>query len=432
LQPEQVEIDIIYSDAEDEILKVLLAKWARHNEMTNQMSEIIKKYGLSSAASTTELKRSIGVERQQQSGQGWKAVHNDCVPEVMDMADNSVGMVLTSIPFSDQYEYCESYNDMGHNDGNEGFFEQLGFLIPELLRVLQPGRVAAIHVKDRIRFSYQNGVGFTSLIDFSGQTVAAFEKHGFHLLGKHFIPTDVVAENNQTYRLGWTEQCKDGTKMGCGSPEYLLVFRKAPTDQSNAYADVPVVKSKETYTRGRWQLDAHAEWLTSGERLLKPEELRKLDLSQIGKAWGKHCETTRYDYQQHLAISEQLDEMGKLSAKFMTLQPKSKSEWVWYVNRMRTLNANQAGKKKEKHVCPLQFDIIDRAITRYSNEGDVVLDPFGGLMSVPYRCIPANRYGIGIELNPLYWKDGVMYCREAEYKQHNVPTLFNQPAPKSA
>jgi DNA modification methylase len=424
-QTKQVEIHIIHSDAELDVLKVLLEKWQAHREMEERMSEIMRKYGLSSAAMVKDLRRSIGVPRKEAKGHGWKFVFNDTVLETMAMEDNSIDMVLTSIPFSDQYEYCESYHDMGHNDGDGDFFQQLDFLTPELLRVVKPGRIAAIHVKDRIRFSYQNGVGFTSLNDFSGRTVAHFEKHGWVLLGKHVITTDVVMENNQTYRLGWSEQCKDGTKMGSGSPEYLLVFRKAPTDISNAYADVPVTKTKQEYTRARWQLDAHAYWKSSGNKLLSPEELRKHDLSDVLKMWKLHESGRVYSFEEHVAICEELDKVGKLPARFMAIPPQSNTDWVWDdITRMRTLNTEQSKRHQEKHVCPLQFDIIERALVRYTNPGEVVFDPFGGIASVPYVCIPMKRIGLATELNPGYWSDGVAYCKSAEYKV-SVPTLFD-------
>lgn len=431
MQKYKVIIDIIYSDAEEHVLKTLLEKWARHKEMQENMSEIIRTYGLSDATLVKELKRTIGVTRQEHSGENWNAIHNDAVLESINMADDSIGMILTSIPFSDQYEYCESYHDMGHNDGNGEFFEQLDFLTPELLRIIKPGRIACIHVKDRIQFSYQNGAGFTSLIDFSGQTVSHFLKHGWPLLGKHFIPTDVASENAQTYRLGWTEQCKDATKMGAGSPEYLLVFRKAPTDKSNSYADEPVVKTKDEYTRARWQLDAHAMWLTNGNRLLNPEELRKMNLSQVWKIWGEYCVQKPYDFEEHVRIAEALDSVRMLPSGFMAVPPRSCNPCVWDdISRMHTLNSSQTKKKQEKHVCPLQFDIVDRALVRYSNEGDTVYDPFGGIMTVPFRCIGlkvkgrrAPRYGIATELNEKYWFDGVKYCKEAE-EAINTPTLF--------
>lgn len=424
-----VEIHIIHTDAEQHVLKSLQAKWSRHRELQTMMKDLIRQYGLAHNAGE-ELRRSIGVTRQEVAGDSFKCILNDAVHEAIDMEDNSVGMILTSIPFSDQYEYCESYHDMGHNDGNGEFFAQMDYLTGELFRILQPGRIACIHVKDRIIFSYQNGVGFTSLGDFTGDTRMHFEKHGFFLIGKHYVTTDVVRENNQTYRLGWTENSKDGTKMGSGTGETVLVFRKPPTDQSNAYADVPVVKSKQNYTRGRWQLDAHQYWKSAGNRLLNSEELRKMDLSTIGKAWEVLDRGEVYDYERHVAICETLDEFGKLPADFMAMPPHSSSDDVWDdVSRMHTLNSSQTRRRQEKHTCPLQFDIVDRCIIRYSNEGDVVFDPFGGLMTVPYRCIQLNRYGLATELNETSYKDGVKYCREAEYKR-TVPTLFDLPEVK--
>jgi hypothetical protein len=232
-------------------------------------------------------------------------------------------------------------------------------------------------------------------------------------------------ENNQTYRLGWSEQCKDGTKMGCGSPEYLLIFRKPPSDKSKAYADLPVFKTKDQYNLARWQLDAHAYWKSSGNRLLNPDELRKMDLSQIGALWKEFDRTEVYDFDRHVKLCEELDNAGKLSKTFMTVPPRSSNDWVWDdINRMHTLNASQALRKKEKHVCPLQFDIIDRAVTRYSNEGETIYDPFWGIGSTGYRCIKLNRRAIGSELNTQYWQDSLVYCNEAEYKK-SMPTLFD-------
>jgi len=91
---------------------------------------------------------------------------------------------------------------------------------------------------------------------------------------------------------------------------------------------------------------------------------------------------------------------------------------------MRTLNTNQANAKKEMHVCPLQTDIVERLIERYSNPGDLVLDPFGGIMTVPYCAVKMGRQGYGIELNPSYWADGLSYLRAAEQEAMS-PTLFD-------
>lgn len=98
---------------------------------------------------------------------------------------------------------------------------------------------------------------------------------------------------------------------------------------------------------------------------------------------------------------------------------------VWTdVTRMRTLNGSQWSKGKEMHLCPLQFDIVDRVIEQMSNPGDTVLDPFGGLMTVPYRAIQKGRKGLAVELNPAYFLDGATYCKAADEKV-DLPSLFD-------
>ena len=425
LQTKQVIIDIIYTDTEDQILKVLEAKWRRHNEMVSKLTDLIREHGLNNLSIINTSKRYLHDTRQEYKGKNFRYINNDCIPETANMAENSVGMILTSIPFGTLYEYTEKLNDLGHNDDSDAFWAQMDFLIPNLYKALQPGRVACIHVKDRIRYSYQTGSGFIDIDDFSGETVRAFKKHGFYLIGKHTITTDVVRENNQTNRLGWTEQCKDGSKMGCGMPEYLLVFRKPASDRSNGYADIPVTKDKNDYSCARWQVDAHAYWKSSGDRLLNPNELREMDIQTIMRSFDAMQDNEVYDYAKHIQIGETLEGADRLSRTFMMLAPKSRSEYVWTdVNRMLTLNSNQTRKKQEKHVCPLQFDIADRCITRYSNIGDVILDPFGGIGTTPFRAIKLKRDGLAIELNNDYYRDGVQYCKEAEMTT-DVPTLFD-------
>jgi hypothetical protein len=129
-------LHIIHTESEDNVVSALKAKWERHIELGWKMGELIREYGLSKNIEKV-LHRSIGVERKEWKGQTFTAVHNDCVDEVSRMADNSVDLIHSSIPFGTQYEYAESYNDFGHNDDNEAFFEQMDFLIPDLLRVLK-------------------------------------------------------------------------------------------------------------------------------------------------------------------------------------------------------------------------------------------------------------------------------------------------------
>ena len=247
----------------------------------------------------------------------------------------------------------------------------MDYLTPELMRILKPGRLACIHVKDRVLFGNATGDGMPTIDPFSEMTVFHYLKHGFRYMGRITVDTDVVRENNQTYRLGYTEMCKDGSKMGIGCPEYVLLFRKLPSDTSRAYADLPVTKNKSEYSLARWQIDAHASWKSSGNSLLSYEDM---------KGAG--------------------------------------------IDKMRTLNTKQSQKKRQNHICPLQLDIVERLIERYSNKGELVFDPFGGIGTVPYCAINLGRKGLSTELNYDYWKDSLSYLYEAEMEV-SAPTLFD-------
>ncbi|ODN70197.1 DNA methyltransferase [Methylobrevis pamukkalensis] len=451
-QPHPVEVDVIYPETLRETRRDLEDKWARHEEMATKMSEIIRTYGLDQLSMATALTRSIGVERIEARGEGWQVANNDCVDEARRMEDGSVDLIVSSIPFSNHYEYTPSYNDFGHTDDDDHFFAQMDHLTPELLRVLKPGRNACIHVKDRILFGSVTGFGTPTVNPFHAKTLAHFMRHGFLYMGMITIDTDVVRENNQTYRLGWSENAKDSTKMGCGSPEYLLIFRKLPTDRTHAYADERVTKDKPLcrapsddggegalvpfdrkltpepgtgYSRARWQIDAHARWRSSGNRNLTAAEFAALDPKVVGKVFKAFSMEEVYDYETHVAIGEALDARGTLPSDFMSLWPGTTRPDVWHdVDRMRTLNTSQAAKGREMHVCPLQFDIVDRCIARFSAPGDLVFDPFGGLFTVPVRALALGRRGRAAELNPGYFLDGVKYL-EAEARKKAVPSLFD-------
>lgn len=425
LQTDPVSIHIIYAESEREVLRTLQGKWEAHNRMVEKMSEIIREHGLDKLSAAEVLTRSIGVERVEARGEGWQVANNDCVEEARSMADNSVDLIVTSIPFSNHYEYTPSYNDFGHTDGDNHFFQQMDFLTPELLRILKPGRVYACHTKDRILFGNVTGMGMPTVNPFHARTLFHTMQHGFAYMGMITVNTDVVRENNQTYRLGWSENCKDGTKMGVGSPEYILLFRKLPSDTSKAYADERVSKSKDDYTRARWQVDAHAFWRSSGDRLPTPEELASLGPDLLAKAFTEWTMQNVYDYETHIRIGEALEVRGALPSTFMSLAPGAHDAFTWHdVNRMRTLNGEQTKKGLENHICPLQFDIVDRLIKRFSNEGDLVFDPFGGLFTVPYRALKLGRRGRASELNPGYFLDGIKYLQAME-REISTPTMFD-------
>lgn len=416
---------IIHAESETAMLDRVREKWQKHEELTRTMTAVIREHGLNQTDINAALTRGMGVDRITAEGDGWFAANNDCVQEARLMEENSVGLIVTSIPFANHYEYTPNYNDFGHTDNNDHFWGQMDFLTPELLRVLQPGRIYACHVKDRINFGNVTGAGIPTSSPFHAEAIMHATKHGFDYMGMITVVTDVVRENNQTYRLGYTEMCKDGTKMGVGSPEYILLFHKPQTDRTRGYADTPVTKSKDDYSLARWQVDAHAFWRSSGNRNLTPEELAALPVEQRSRVFTQQTLEQVYDFDSHVSIGEKLHGRGALPATFMSLAPGSWHPEVWHdVNRMRTLNGDQKARNLQMHVCPLQLDIVDRLITRYSNEGDLVFDPFGGLGTVARQALLQGRRGRTVELNTGYFLDAVKYLEAAE-RDVTMPTLFD-------
>jgi len=425
LQGHECEIHIIYATSEIGVLQNLKKKWRNHDHMVEKMTALIQKYGLSNAEMMKELQRSIGAKRIEVNGKNFILANNDCVEEVKLIESNSVGLIHTSIPFANHYEYTPSYNDFGFTKDNQHFWDQMDFLTPELLRILKPGRIYACHTKDRINFGNVTGKGAPTVSPFHAECLFHSIKHGFDYMGMVTVVTDVVRENNQTYRLGWTEQCKDGSKMGVGSPEYVLIFRKPQTDRTRGYADEPIQKTKTEYSRARWQIDAHAFWRSSGNTMIQTELLKDMPTKQFLELFKKYQLENIYDYDHHVKIGEEVDVTGKLPSTFMAIAPESHDYNVWSdINRMLTLNSKQSKRNVALHLCPLQTDIVKRIITRYSNEGDIVYDPFCGLGTVPYISLELGRKGRGSELNHGYFLDSVKYC-EAQERNVKTPSLFD-------
>lgn len=466
-QTHPVNVHVIYTPEEYEIVNNLKKKWEEHDIVRAKMRELSMVHGLNFALKIEERRRSFKTDRKQWEGINYKFVNNDSVFEIRNQEDNSADMILTSIPFGNHYEYSDKYNDFGHNQTNADFFRQMDFLVPQMLRVLKPGRIAAIHTKNRIHYGSVTGLGFSTMHRFSHAACDSFERHGFQTMGFHFIPTDVVAENNQTYRLTYGELQKDATKMGAGIPEEIWIFRKPPTSNANAYADTPVTHNMarcplcghedvikefrrenalamdcpkcrqffpgedlqydwvDEYSLADWQIDADCFWRSSGDRYLQPDELKGMSMKQVRAWWNKFNAGTVYARDQHAELLQMLDDAGKLSRTFTTLPLRSNTPHIWNdVNRMHGLNLEQSRRKQQNHICPMPYDQVDRLIELYSNPGERIDDYFGGLGTTPLRAIKKGRYGFGCELNSTYAQCASFYLKQAE-NHTKIPTLFD-------
>lgn len=336
--------------------------------------------------------------------------HGDSVFVLSAMPANSIHLSVSSWPFSDQYMYSPSANDMGNCNNDAEFFEQMDYLLPELHRVTVPGRMAIVHCKDRIVYGTKNN-GYFYIEPFSDKCLAAMMKHGWLFYGRITVATDPVRENAQTNRLGHGELQKDSTRIGIGMPEYLLIFRKphAKTAKGGTWSDEPVTSLTpgNGYSLPRWQIDANSLWRSSGNRHLLPYE------------------RDGYDYHAHVCHLEALDarhELGRANGERIPCD----HPLVWSdIQRTAVLNSRMAKEQSdERHICPLQTDLIERCITRWSNPDDVVLDYFMGIGSVAVVALEQGRKAIGAELKESYYDTAVRYLRETEMHL-SQPTLFD-------
>lgn len=276
----------------------------------------------------------------------------DSVQICKGFPDHSLDFQIFSPPFSSLYIYSESVRDMGNCKDDEEFFAHFDFLIPELFRTLRAGRLCAVHCKDLV--DYKGRDGQAGLRDFPGDIIRSMQKHGFKYHSKVTIWTDPVFEMQRTKSQGllYKQLRKDSTFSRVGLPDYLILFRKAP----DGVHDKPV--------------NHYASY----------KDLAKL----VGK------ESISFgDEQKIIPLS--------------TWQELASPVWMT-INRMDVLNKVQAkGNKDEKHICPLQLDVIERALTLWTNPGDVVYDPFGGIGSTLYQSLKEMRRPILSELKKEYY-----------------------------
>lgn len=442
---------LLYGETEGDVRDNLLTKWQEDEALTDTMSDILREFGLNATAVSAELARAMGVEREEFAGDAWRIVLNDSVLEWRDHVDpECMGLIVTSIPFGGKYEYSPNYADFGHVDDNGQFWWQMDYLTPSLYRALMPGRILAVHVKDFPLYGSVTGTGVYTFDTMHAEAIAHYTGHGFDYFGMITVTTDVVRENNQTYRLSYSQMLQDHARMGVGSPEYVLLFHKPQTNRGTGWADEPVTKMCavhlpmlkkkkpraqwgpcdaaqpcEAYSVGRWQIDADAAWRTGGDRLLTGDELAALEVGKRSKLFTTQTQRTVYDYDAHVALADRLAAANALPGTFASLVPGSARADVWTdVLRIDTLNSEQRRREVEAHICPFPLDIPRRLITMYSNPGELVGDPFSGLGSTALEAVRQGRRAFGSELNPVSVADSLVYLRRHD-NEANTPTLFD-------
>lgn len=322
----------------------------------------------------------------QEFGKDWAYYHGDCVIVMQGMPETSVDLSVHSPPFSSLYIYSDSDADVGNSASKEEFFEHYDFVIRELFRVTRPGRCAAVHVKDLPLF--QNRDGVMGIDPFSDDVTAAFRRAGWVLQSRVTVEKDPVIEMEKTNSHGllmmnWKERAE---LLRVGLPDYVLIFQKPGDDKERRVKHDP---NDETYFGSNPPL-SH-EWLALPT---KGDGKNNYNLP----VWQRYANPNWSDVMVPLVWTD--------------------------IQQTKVLNWKVArGNKDERHICPLQLDLIARLIHWKSNEGDVVFDPFGGIASTGFEALKLRRKFVGAELKPEYHALGVKYLKEAEALA-NAPDLF--------
>lgn len=296
------------------------------------------------------------------------ALYNgDCVEVMQQLPANSVDFSVFSPPFANLYIYSDDLRDMGNCRDSDAFLIQHGYMTEQLMRILKPGRLAAVHCKQIAQYKGRDGA--SGWYDFRGDLIRHFEAHGFQYHSEVVIWTDPVLEmqKTKTQRLLYCQLRRDATLTGIGMPEYLLLFRKWP-DGDEEHEPVK-----------HYRNEAEAAEDNADER-----QILTLD------TWQRYASPVWFD-----------------------------------IRRTDVLNGRRArDDRDEKHICPLQLEVIRRAVQLWSNPGEIVFTPFLGIGSEAYVALEQGRRAVGIELKPAYYQQAVENCADMDATR-NAPTLLD-------
>jgi DNA modification methylase len=326
----------------------------------------------------------------QEMGKNWALYQGDCIEVIRGIPDNSVHYSIFSPPFASLYTYSNSERDMGNCRTEEGFYTWFTFLVTELFRILMPGRLISIHCMDIPAMKERDG--YIGLKDFPGDLLRLFQKAGFIYHSRVAIWKDPLIEATRTKALGLMHKQiqKDSAMCRQGLPDYLITMRKPGENP---------------------ELISHPDGFTSFVGENEPN--------------APKAEPTMKDSRQHRKES-----MVSLDPVYSHQVWRRYASPVWMdISQSNTLNREPAREKKdERHICPLQLDVIERALHLWTNPNDIVLSPFAGIGSEIYSAVKMCRRGVGIELKESYWQQAVINCKTIEKSlemQDNQLSLFD-------
>jgi DNA modification methylase/superfamily II DNA or RNA helicase len=354
-QKREVNCYVMAADSERSILAIIQDKEQKHNVMKAEMVRAISNfYKQEHAMNETPY---FG----QQTGDGWTVHHGDCVHVARKIEADSIGFSVYSPPFSNLYIYSDSEYDMGNSTDDGEFMAHYAFLAEELHRITKPGRLTAIHCKDLPMYKGRDGAA--GLRDFPGEIIKMYESKGWQYHSRVTIWKDPVIEMQRTKNHGllYKQLCKDSAASRQGMADYIIVMRKWADEEKWE----PVTRGKERffdYIGSSYNAPQSKDW---GRARSEEERQRLYSIS----VWQRYASPVWFD----------IDQTDVLNYKLA----KEKDE--------------------ERHICPLQLDVIERCVELWSNPGDLVFSPFTGIGSEGYVSLKMGRKFVGAELKKSYF-----------------------------
>jgi len=357
-QDRPVECYIITADTEGAVVKNIARKEADAMKMAESMAEHMQ---------DISEKNIRGVERtaaeyktQSESSDRFSMYLGDCVDVVSGLESDSIHFSLFSPPFASLYTYSNSNRDMGNGKSDDEFIKHFGYLVKELYRVMMPGRLVSFHCMNLPTTKIRDG--YIGIRDFRGDLIRLFQEHGFIYASEVAIWKDPVTAMQRTKAKGLLHKqiVKDSAASRQGLPDYLVTMKKPGDNPEPVAGELDHFAGESFVSNGRLSIDI----------------------------WQRYASPIWMD-----------------------------------INPSNTLQHRSAREEKdERHICPLQLDVIHRALQLWSNPGDVVLSPFAGIGSEGWEALRMGRRFIGAELKESYFKQAVANLRDAE--KYELGSLF--------
>lgn len=302
-------------------------------------------------------------------GANYHLMLGDSCERLAELDDNSIDMSVCSPPFDSLFTYSPTMRDLGNSPSRNVFLDHYRFIVEHQLRTMKPGRIAAIHVQQLT--TTKSTHGHVGMSDFRGDVIRLFQDVGWIFHGEATIWKDPQAQSIRTkaFSLAFQTKNRDSASVRPALADYLLLFRK-PGENA---VKIPHEADKGEVTNNDWIEWAGPIWF---------DEYSDDDTERFGPVWTNIKETG-------------------------------------------TLNARLGRESSdERHIAPLQLEFIRRCILLYSNPGELVLSPFGGIGSEPYVAVKNGRRAVSCELKPSYWQSSVKVMQDLE-SDMSTPALMD-------